>query len=249
MKSKFTVFILLLINSNLFSQSSNTQLRSRENESPRYKETYYVLKSDTSIKHGIYKRTGYENETILSGNYKNGLKDSLWLEYLRFSKTIINKGYYSKGQKVGVWEYFNADGTIALKYDYNSNTKVYSEKENTGNVNETYVKNDTGFISVRLQREPYFNGDETQLWKFIKTSIKSPITITDKETKVTVFVSFLIDDNGLTSNHKIVKGINPMYDAEALEIARKIPNDWVPAIFNGKNVSSIYQLPIRFSSK
>jgi hypothetical protein len=50
---------------------------SRENESPQYKEIYHVLKSDTSIKHGIYKRTGYKNETILSGNDKNGAKDSL----------------------------------------------------------------------------------------------------------------------------------------------------------------------------
>ena len=69
---------------------------SRENESPQYKEIYHVLKSDTSIKHGIYKRTGYKNETILSGNDKNGAKVSLWLEYHRFSKTIINKDYYFK---------------------------------------------------------------------------------------------------------------------------------------------------------
>jgi hypothetical protein len=117
--------------------------------------------------------------------------------------------------------YFNAVGTNALKYDCNSNIKVYSEKENSGNVNETNIKNDTSFISIRLQREPHFNGDEAMLWKYIKISIKSPIIRKHKDTKVTVFVSFIIHENGLSSNHNILKGITPLYDDEVLEIAKK----------------------------
>jgi hypothetical protein len=217
---------------------------------PRYTENFYVLKSDTSIKHGLYKRLGYNNEIILQGNYKNGKQDSLWLEYLRFTTIVISKGYYFEGKKSGVWEYYNSNGTIACKHDYNMGSQLFSRKEKLGHINETFVKqNDTNLVRVRLQREAFFNGTQEQFWNFITQNTKFPGVDNDcKKNKCTVFISFMIDANGSTNNFKIIKGINQKFNDEALRVAQLIPNDWIPALYDGKPIASQYELPIRFVS-
>jgi antitoxin component YwqK of YwqJK toxin-antitoxin module len=143
-----------------FSQSANTVIKTRENENPRYTEIFYVLKSDTSVRHGSYQRLGFNDEIILSGNYRDGKKDSLWVEFLRFSTIILSKGFYRDGEKIGIWEYYDNKGQIQLKYNYDSKQTVYCRKVEEGNVSEMFVKLDTGVVSLRLQRDPFFNGDD-----------------------------------------------------------------------------------------
>ncbi len=56
-------------------------------------EEYYVLKSDTSVKNGIYIR--------------------------KFRDYIVERGAYKNGEKFGIWVYFSLDGMFEFEYDYN----------------------------------------------------------------------------------------------------------------------------------
>ena len=60
-----------------------------------------------------------------------------------------------------------------------------------------------------------------------------------------VYVEFLIDSLGQVKEPKIVRGIHEIYDKAALEVIRKMPN-WKPGVWNGKDVSSYYTIPIKF---
>ena len=42
-----------------------------------YTETYYVLKNDTSIRHGLYLKTAF-GKTVCSGQYTNGKQTGVW---------------------------------------------------------------------------------------------------------------------------------------------------------------------------
>jgi len=62
-------------------------------------ETYFVLKSDKTIKHGEYKKFAYINSLLVKGFYKQGLKESIW-ECYNFHGEIILKFDYSKNEQL-----------------------------------------------------------------------------------------------------------------------------------------------------
>lgn len=232
-----------------FCQSSNTVIKTRENGNPRYTEIFYVLKSDTSIRHGSYQRLGFNDEIILSGNYANGKKDSIWVEYLRFSTTVLSKGHYRGGERVGIWEYFDNKGQIQLKYDYDNRQSVYCRKVEEGNVSEMFVKMDSNVVSLRLQRDPFFNGDDSQLWKFLSSNINNAARLPQSGLKGTVYVSFFIDPSGHAFGHQILRGVSEELNQEAMRVVKLIPDDWIPGIVDGKLVTAQYHIPVRFNVK
>jgi TonB family protein len=61
-----------------------------------------------------------------------------------------------------------------------------------------------------------------------------------------VFIAFTIDKNGKTSNHRVIKSAGSDFDEEALRIVKLIPDNWAPAILDGKTVDTEYMLPITF---
>ena len=56
---------------------------------------------------------------------------------------------------------------------------------------------------------------------------------------------FVIDKDGNVTQPKVVKGVDPDLDAEALRMVKAMPK-WKPAKLDGKPVAVKYALPIRF---
>jgi protein TonB len=61
-----------------------------------------------------------------------------------------------------------------------------------------------------------------------------------------VYVRFVVGADGRVSNVKVMKGVSPALDAEALRAVRSMPR-WIPGRNNGKPVNQWYNLPIRFN--
>lgn len=64
----------------------------------KYKLEFSALKSDTSIKHGEYKRFNILKDLEESGHYKYGQKDSLWKTYSA-GKMVNSVGNYKNNKK------------------------------------------------------------------------------------------------------------------------------------------------------
>lgn len=62
----------------------------------------------------------------------------------------------------------------------------------------------------------------------------------------TVIVQFIITATGKLDNPKVVRGVNPLLDEEALRVLRLSP-DWTPGKQGGKAVSVYYTLPFKFT--
>ena len=58
-------------------------------------------------------------------------------------------------------------------------------------------------------------------------------------------MSFIIDCDGSISDAKIVRGIDPDCDKEALRLINGMPR-WIPAQQNGENIGVRLTLPIIF---
>lgn len=93
---------------------------------------------------------------------------------------------------------------------------------------------------------PEYEGGIKGLVRFLAANIIYPeqAKITGKEG--TVYISFVVDENGYVTGAKVVKGIGFGCDEEALRVVNKIPK-WKSAGMNaGKPVRVRFNLPVSF---
>jgi TonB family protein len=80
---------------------------------------------------------------------------------------------------------------------------------------------------------------------FIDSVIVYPYYALQDSIEGTVFVLFIVDTNGTTYNHRILKGIREDIDLEALRVARLLRFE-NPAMQRDKPIKIKYYLPIKF---
>lgn len=92
---------------------------------------------------------------------------------------------------------------------------------------------------------PEFPGGEVELLKFVAKRIKYPTEAQRKGAQGRVIVKFVVETNGSISNIHVVKGIDPLLDAEAIRVCTTMPT-WAPARQEGKAVRCYYTIPVTF---
>lgn len=98
-----------------------------------------------------------------------------------------------------------------------------------------------------LSAMPEYSGGEAALNKFIDKNLKYNANMLDGN-KIIVFVQFDVDTLGQTKNHRIIKGADPIFNQEALRVAKLVKFD-KPAMQGDKAVQVEYNLPITFKAK
>ena len=96
-----------------------------------------------------------------------------------------------------------------------------------------------------VEKAPEFPGGMEECMKFLGNSIKYPIVAQENGIQGTVIVSFVVTDEGDIQNPVIVKGVDPLLDAEALRVIKMMPK-WKPGMQRGKAVNVKYTLPVSF---
>ena len=92
---------------------------------------------------------------------------------------------------------------------------------------------------------PEFQGGQAELLKFVAKSIKYPTEAQRRGAQGRVIVKFVVETNGSISNIHVVKGIDPLLDAEAIRVCTTMPT-WAPARQEGKAVRCYYTIPVTF---
>jgi len=115
---------------------------------------------------------------------------------------------------------------------------------------------------VHADQMPYFNGcedlkngtDEKRtcsnevLVAFLAQNVQYPTTAKLEGTEGTVYVSFVIDEEGKVIDSKILRDIGSGCGEAALSVVSKMP-DWEPAVHEGEKVKVKLNLPIQFYLK
>ena len=97
-----------------------------------------------------------------------------------------------------------------------------------------------------VEAKPTFNGgDADSFVKYVQQNIKYPQNAIDNDIEGKVTVNFVVDANGKIKNAKVVKGVSPELDAEALRVVENAPA-WAPAKQDGKNVPVTCSIPVTF---
>lgn len=94
--------------------------------------------------------------------------------------------------------------------------------------------------------QPQFPGGNSAFTKFIEENVRYPDTESDIQGRV--IVTFKVEIDGSLSDIKVVRGLAPEFDEEALRVVKMMPK-WVPARTGGKTTGVRYNIPISFKSK
>jgi len=102
------------------------------------------------------------------------------------------------------------------------------------------------WMGMIVETQPEFIGGEEARLKFIKENLQFPQIFREGAVEVKVIVNFVVETDGSLTNFKILRGVMPLLDEEALRVAKLMPK-WKPAEQRGKPVRASYNMPIIFS--
>ena len=97
------------------------------------------------------------------------------------------------------------------------------------------------------QMPTYRHGRTDALKEYVVRSRKWPRELW--KTQGTVFVSFVVTDKGQVRDAKVIRGVHPTLDAEALRVVESLDGQFLPGRQNGQPVHVQYTLPVPFQPK
>lgn len=92
---------------------------------------------------------------------------------------------------------------------------------------------------------PQFPGGAAALKRWIARHLRYPATAQSQGRQGDVVVSFIVREDGTTSDHRIVKSAGQPFDDEALRVLQSMPR-WTPATGNGEPRIAMVAVPIVF---
>lgn len=102
-----------------------------------------------------------------------------------------------------------------------------------------------GQTAMGVTVEARFPGDS--LYSFLSNNLHYPAALREAGVEGRVFVQMVIGPDGtITKPETLRSSGHPELDQEALRIIRLMPR-WIPAKKDGKNVASIYRIPVTFN--
>lgn len=99
-----------------------------------------------------------------------------------------------------------------------------------------------------ISAEVSYPGGETALTKWIEQHIQIPEEAEAQGIQGTVYVELQINEKGKVVAVKLLRGMHPLLDKEALKLAKQIP-DFKPKQVNGQPVKSTYTVAFPFRLK
>ncbi len=90
-----------------------------------------------------------------------------------------------------------------------------------------------------------FPGGEAGLMMWVAQNLRYPVEAVEKNIQGRVVLSFVVKPDCTVEDVKVIKGADPMLDAEAIRVVKQLKFD-KPGYQGGKAVSVWYTVPVTF---
>ncbi|MBR5652638.1 MAG: energy transducer TonB [Prevotella sp.] len=104
------------------------------------------------------------------------------------------------------------------------------------------VKQDSIYCGIPYTY-PSFPGGQEAMLQFLKENLLWPDVEADVQGRV--IVTFVVETDGSLTDLKVVRGLDPAFDKEALRIVKSMPK-WIPGTQNGQPIRVRYSVPVTF---
>lgn len=241
--NKLFLLIFILCSNLLLGQG--IILKTIDHPKDKSQEVFYVLKNNESIKNGPYRFQDSTGSIIIQGSYWMGEKDSVWVGYNSDRTMPQYRGSYRRGAPKGEWEYYNF-GKLNMKYDFSKNELI------SFSINDSIVSaytleiNGSDTIKKFTDHPAMYIGGDLFLLEYVRNNIEYPVYAKRNKIQGNIYIGFTIDSTGTAINHRVLREIGGGCDQAAMLVVRSIKDNWVPAISNGKPVSSNFTVPVSF---
>ena len=103
-----------------------------------------------------------------------------------------------------------------------------------------------GQIFVIVEDMPTFQGKDVNAFRqWVAQHIKYPEIAAENGIQGKVYVQFIVEPDGHVDHVKVIRGVDPSLDAEAVRVVKSSPK-WSPGKQRGKPVRVAYTIPIAF---
>lgn len=219
---------------------NTVRLKKVKEDLPREKEIYTVLKSDQQVRHGEYRMLSLKGSIRVKGYYKNGQKDSLWMEY-GWNGKVKSKGYYSQDIRTGIWDFYDYGEKLLQQYDYTTQKLVFTIEDTTKKEYLVFRANDS--IRMHLDTPPVYIGGPRIMIDHVNENYQYPREAKERGVMGRVQIAVVIDETGKIVRFRVEKGIGAGCDEEAIRVYKLLSGEWIPAYVDGKAVKTEYILP------
>ena len=110
---------------------------------------------------------------------------------------------------------------------------------------QTEAKVDENGIHQVCEEMPEFPGGMRECMNWLSKNVNYPATAQEKGIQGRVIIQFVVERDGSITEPKVVRGVDPDLDKEALRVVSAMPN-WKPGKHKGEAVRVKYTLPVMF---
>ena len=100
-------------------------------------------------------------------------------------------------------------------------------------------------VFMIVETMPSFPGGDAALNRFLADNIKYPTIAQENGISGRVFINFVVNRDGQIVDAKVVRGVDPALDQEAIRVVKMMPK-WNPGQQRGKPVRVSFMLPVNF---
>ncbi|MDR1602338.1 MAG: M56 family metallopeptidase [Tannerella sp.] len=146
-----------------------------------------------------------------------------------------------------VWKPGKVKGkTVACKYTLPINFRLTGDRVASGEApTSTASASLSDEVFTVVEEMPEFPGGQQAMLDFVSENLRYPAEIHEKGIGGRVILAFVVRKDGKLSDVKVIRGINPELDAEAVRIINAMPV-WKPGKMKGKTVNAKFTIPISF---
>lgn len=104
------------------------------------------------------------------------------------------------------------------------------------------------FTKLKVDTFAHYPGSEYAFHRYLQSTIRYPRMEKEMGKDGTVYIYFIIEQNGKVTNVKCVKGVPgaPGLEKEAMRVISNMPR-WAPTMVEGKAMRSSMTVPVRFT--
>ena len=121
-------------------------------------------------------------------------------------------------------------------------TSTENKKDSTEATESRAVE---GEVFQVVEEMPEFPGGMGECMKFLSKNIKFPAQAAENGIQGRVIIQMVVTKEGDIAEAKVVRGVDPLLDAEALRVINSMPK-WKPGRQEGKAVNVKYTIPVMF---
>jgi TonB family protein len=105
-------------------------------------------------------------------------------------------------------------------------------------------QNSRHFFKI-IDSMPEFPGGIKEMTDFLKLNLQYPGRALENHLEGTLYVSFIVEEDGKLSDFSIIRSPGDDFNAEALRVLKLMP-EWIPGYKDGKPIRVQISLPIKF---